>query len=142
MQDWFKELKLVESLALVLPGLGWIIGIAIAFFVLRALFNGGRGGGSGTTLNELLDIQARLLDAREQLSSLRAMEPQKVRMLSSDRQKLEADVDWWAARVTILTNQITLKEHRLHKLDAELPPSDVDAEPRRILREWLIRKVV
>jgi hypothetical protein len=132
----------MESLALALPGLGWIVGIAIAFFAFRALFNSGRGGGSGTSLNELLDIQASLLDARDQLSRLRAKESQKVRMLSSDRQKLEADVSWWEARVTILTNQITLKEHRLHKLDGELPPSEVDAEPRVILREWLKRKVI
>jgi hypothetical protein len=131
-----------EWLGLLFQGVLILGGLAIAIAIIVSLSNRSRGGGAGTNLNDLLDIQARLLDAREELEKLRRLEPSKVRMLTSDRANFDRDLAFWGARVSLLTNEISRKERRLEQLDLELPPEDVSAEPRVVLREWRQRKVI
>ncbi len=131
-----------EWLGPVFQGLLLLVGFAIAIAVIVSLFNKSRGGGAGTNLNDLLDIQARLLDVRDEVARLRRMEPNKVRMLSQERARFELALQQAEGMEMMLTREINAKERRLQELGRELPPEDVDAQPRVILREWLERKVV
>ena len=131
-----------EWLGPVFQGLLVLVGFAIAIAVVVSLFNKSRGGGAGTNLNDLLDIQARLLDVRDEVARLRRMEPNKVRMLSQERARFELALQQAEGMEMMLAREINAKERRLQELGRELPPEDVDAQTRVILREWLERKVI
>jgi hypothetical protein len=126
----------------ILPFIFWCAVIAGVVLGAQKIYERRRGDGAGTDLNDLLNIQAQILEARSNMDRLKRRESSKARMLQYDRDKLEREQSMWYEIEYALSLELDTKVRRLQDLDGKLHPNDSSSAPRVILREWIQRKVI